>query len=153
MVNGLANAGYSAAAQGSEPIPSGVRLPGELRVGRMERHELLQRQQWRHIVGCGRAQPQSQRVQGYATGDSTGYYAAARTASPTLSAVGVSVGSLGVVTSSASCLADGSCTASSAVTGASLLGGLIRVQTGAGGSAPLQFSLDGGTTWRESSAA
>lgn len=62
-------------------------------------------------------------VQGYATGDSQGYVAAAHVADPNLTVLGISIGNLGVVDASASCGAS-ACSTTQTLSGGSLLGGI-----------------------------
>jgi hypothetical protein len=82
-------------------------------------------------------------LQGYAAADSTGSYAAAGTADPALSLLGVSVGDLGVSSSTSQCLSPSRvCSSSSALTSVSLLGNTVAVKSTSSG---LQVSLGGGS--------
>ena len=63
-------------------------------------------------------------TQGYATGDSQGYIAAARTADPTLNLLGLSIGDLGVMDSQAKC-STSTCSATQNLSGGSLLSGAV----------------------------
>jgi hypothetical protein len=63
-------------------------------------------------------------VQGFATGDTTGYTARAHVANPDLSVLGIQLGNLGVIDAQSHCGPD-SCTTAAQLTGASLLGGLV----------------------------
>lgn len=66
-------------------------------------------------------------AQGYATGDSAGYVAAAKTVDPVLALLGIPIGDLGTITASAACgnLPNANCTGTQTVSGISLLGGAI----------------------------
>ena len=64
-------------------------------------------------------------TQGYATGDSAGYIAAAKTADPNLTLLGVTIGDLGLVESSASCTAASVCAPDQKLSGGSLFGGAL----------------------------
>jgi hypothetical protein len=81
-------------------------------------------------------------LQGYAAADSTGAYARAGTAGVLLSLLGVNVGNLGLADAAAQCLANGTCTATSTLTGLSLLSGTVAAKTAGDGS--LLVSIAGG---------
>lgn len=70
-------------------------------------------------------------TQGYATGDSAGYIAAAHTANPNISLLSLNLGNLGVVDSSAQC-STSTCSATQSLTGGSLLGGAVTVSVANG---------------------
>jgi hypothetical protein len=73
-------------------------------------------------------------VQGFATGDSHGYLAAAHAADVQLSLLGVPLGDLGVIDSTASCTNPPApvCTPTQALSGGSLLAGALRVSIASG---------------------
>jgi hypothetical protein len=62
-------------------------------------------------------------VQGYATHDTDGYIASTQAANPVLSLLGITLGNLGVTSSSAQCGKSTGCTATHSLTGGSLFGG------------------------------
>ncbi len=63
-------------------------------------------------------------TQGYATGDSQGYIAAARSADPNVTLLGLNIGDLGVMDSQAKC-STSTCTATQNLSGGSLLSGAV----------------------------
>lgn len=79
-------------------------------------------------------------LQGYATADSTGAYGQARTAGVMLTVLGLPIGNLGAVESSAQCLSTGVCKGQATLADLSLLGGAITARTGDDGS--LQVALN-----------
>jgi hypothetical protein len=81
-------------------------------------------------------------VQGYAAADATGSYARAQTTDLVLSLLGVSIGDLGVATSSSQCLATRVCSSAGQLAGVSLFGGALAVRTDSTGA--LQVSVGGG---------
>jgi hypothetical protein len=64
-------------------------------------------------------------TQGYATGDSAGYIAATKTADPTITLLGVLIGDLGLVESSASCTAASVCSTDQKLSNGSLFNGAL----------------------------
>jgi hypothetical protein len=64
-------------------------------------------------------------IQGFATGDATGYTAKAHLADPNISLLGITVGDLGLIEASAFCAPSGTCTTTQSLAGASLLNGLV----------------------------
>jgi hypothetical protein len=65
-------------------------------------------------------------LQGYATGDATGFIGSAQTANPVLSLLSLNnLINLGVVQSTSSCTLAGTCSSTQSVTGLSALGGLV----------------------------
>ena len=76
-------------------------------------------------------------AQGYATGDTQGYIGAAHVAAPSLTLLGIALGNLGVVESTASCssASPSVCAATQAITqNASLLGGAVTLSLANGTS-------------------
>ncbi|MBE7189290.1 hypothetical protein [Jatrophihabitans endophyticus] len=71
-------------------------------------------------------------AQGYATGDQQGYIAAAQVADPNVSLLGVSLGDLGVSSSTASCDTTPTCTASHTLSGGSLFNGGLTYSIASG---------------------
>ena len=80
-------------------------------------------------------------LQGYAAADATGSYSAARTAGLDLSVLGISLGDLGVASSSSQCLASGVCSSAGTLASLSLLSGVVSARTATDGS--LQVSVNG----------
>ena len=80
-------------------------------------------------------------MQGYAAADATGSYSAARTAGLDLSVLGISLGDLGVASSSSQCLASGVCSSAGTLASLSLLSGVVSARTATDGS--LQVSVNG----------
>jgi len=81
-------------------------------------------------------------IQGYATGDASGYTSKAGLADPVISVLAVNIGDLGVVKSKSICTAAGTCTSMQSVASASLLSGLISANV-APGTGLLSLSVAG----------
>jgi len=82
--------------------------------------------------------------QGFAAVSSSGYIARSQIANPDISLLGIDIGDLGVIGGQATCgSTSGTCASQDTFTGASLFGGVIRLQL-ANGSNLLQVSIENG---------
>lgn len=85
-------------------------------------------------------------TQGYATGDTAGYVAAAETADPNLTLLGINIGDLGVIDSSAACSSASVCAPDQKLSGGSLFGGALTYSIANGKVVAKVGSVTVGTT-------